>query len=31
MKEWKKLGVGLQIRDLDVVETDEDLAAADGE
>ena len=23
VKEWKKLGVGLQIRDLEVVETDE--------
>src|SRR5271157_3352604 len=31
VKEWKKLGVGLQIRDLEVVETDEEPAAADGE
>ena len=31
VKEWKKLGVGLQIRDLEVVETDEESAAADGE
>ena len=31
VKEWKKLGVGLQIRDLEEVETDAELATADNE
>jgi exopolyphosphatase/guanosine-5'-triphosphate,3'-diphosphate pyrophosphatase len=31
VKEWKKLGVGLRVRDLEAVKTDEDRVAADGE
>jgi exopolyphosphatase/guanosine-5'-triphosphate,3'-diphosphate pyrophosphatase len=30
VKEWKKLGVGLRVRDLEAVETREDPAQADG-